>query len=254
MGTHLRMRMQELLLLLVLSLFSGSAQAELITYTGAFGNTASAQFLILGGGGAQLQIVLTNTSTAVFIDGGANQVLSSINFDLGDGTTITGGAVSLTGGSSVVSNDGGGWSAIETPDLNELFGYSTTGIGKNGAGVILGALAAVTSHNNGGNAASAFDGGTGLPGGGLNYALVSQNSDPFGNSSFILDSVTIVLDLSNIIADLSFLEDGPRVEFGSDYAFVPNDPETPVIPEPATIALTGLGMAGGTLFRSIKKD
>ncbi|MCL5270684.1 MAG: PEP-CTERM sorting domain-containing protein, partial [bacterium] len=113
--------------------------------------------------------------------------------------------------------------------------------GNAGTGVVVGALNAVTSHSNGGNAVTNFNGDVGGVGGGLDFGLVAAGSTPFGNSSFILDSIIIDLALDQSLLNLDFLNQGSYVEFGSDYLYVP-----PVIPEPATLSLValGLGIAG----------
>src|SRR5690606_36215691 len=162
-------------------------------------------------------VILTNTSTPPYggagVNGDANMVLDTVSFDLGD-VSITGGSVALNAGSSVVKRDGGAWTPVTTGyDLNNEFGFSNTGVGKSGPGVVVGALNALTAHSGGGAAVTRFGGGSGLPGG-LNYGLVAAGSSPFGGQNFILNSVVFTLNISADLLDLSFLQNGSYIEFG----------------------------------------
>lgn len=237
----------------LLLLLAISAQADLVTYTGANGLSATADYTLLNAG-STLQIVLTNTSTAPYGGGGANMVLSSLNFDLG-AVNLTGGAAALTAGSNVVQrNDPPGptpafWDVQATPDLDDQYGFSNTGVGNAGPGVVIGALSALTSHSNGGANVTTFNGDSGVPGG-LDFGLVAAGSGPFGNNRFILSSITLTLDLSAALGNLDFLNDGSYVEFGSDFSYVPGvrndddeDDDNPVVPEPGTLALMGIGLS-----------
>ena len=221
-----------------------TAQAIPVTYTGAGGLSAQADFVLSSP--SILEITLMNTSTAPYGGGEANMVLSSLNFNLG-GATITGGSVALGAGSNVVSKSGGSWAVEATPSLDAEWGYSNTGVGNSPAPVV-GAFQSVTAHTNGGGAVTAFDGTPGPLSGGLDFSLVASGSNAFGNSSFILDTLVLTLTLSEDLADLSFLANGSYVEFGSDFLYVPDRP--PVIPEPTTLALLGLGLSLAGLRRT----
>lgn len=235
-------------LALLLSLrFTASLPATPITvdYVGASGLNAQAVF-DLANNGNTLCITLTNDSVSPFgnVDGSANMVLSSINFDLG-ATLITGGTVMLNGGSNVVHRVSGNWDPVAAPDLQAEFGYSNTGIGNVGGASLPNALHAVTSHSNGGNAVTNFNGVVGGVGGGLDYALVAAGSSAFGNNEFILDSVVIKLDLDSPLANLDFLSKGSYVEFGSDHLYV--------VPEPGMLGLTSLSGLGLVFLRTRRR-
>lgn len=218
-----------------------TASAVLIDYLGEDGLSATAEYTISG---SSLSILLTNTSTSPWGDSGdgSDMVLSSLNIDLG-GVHILSGTASLPSGSSVVTNSGGSWVSVTTPDLNEQWGFSNTGVGNTPSPYPM-ALIATTAHTNGGAAVTPFDEELSGPmPGGLDYGLVAAGSPAFGGSEFILDSVQIELSLDAVLADYSFLSNGSYVEFGSDFRYVPDRTEKP-IPEPATLALLGLGAGG----------
>ena len=252
-------RVKRVLALAALTLACAApAHALLVTYTGSNGLSGSADFSLLNSGN-QLQIVLTNTSTSPFgnVNGSADMVLSSINFNLG-AIDITGGSVSLppTSG-AVVSTNGSTWTSNGASyDLNEEYGYANNGIGNSGGSLtpqLLLATNAVTSHSNGGNSVTNFNGDVGGVGNGLNWGLVPLGSSDIGNNrEFIQPTITILLNLSGALTDLGFLSQGSYIEFGSDYSYVPNNsviPNDPVIPEPATLALIGLGLGVSGMVR-----
>jgi hypothetical protein len=205
-----------------------------IDYISGTGLNAQATFDLTNSGNT-LCITLTNNSVSPFgnVNGSANMVISSINFDLGS-TMITGGMVSLNSGSNVVNSNGALWGPVATPDLNDEFGFSNTGIGNMGGASLANALNSITSHSNGGNAVTTFNGIVGGVGGGLDYGLVAAGSTAFGNNDFILDSVIIKLTLDNPVSNLDFLRKGSYVEFGSDHLYV--------VPEPATVGLPLMGL------------
>jgi len=210
--------------------------SETVIYSGTSGLSAAAEFSLLDS--TMLEVILSNTSTSPFGGGGANMVLSSINFDL-DGGQIIGGSVALADGSMIVHKSGSTW--VQTAgsiDLNDEYAYSNAGVGNSG-NPYPNALNSVTSHSNGGNGLTTFNGDSGLSGG-LDFGGIASGSSPFGSSDFVLNTVVITLILDTEYHDLSFLSNGSYVEFGSDYAYVPGKHT----PEPATLLLMGCGLVG----------
>ena len=242
-------------LLGTLGLPTASADPITINYLGTGANEglgATAIFTLVNP--TTLNMVLTNISTAPFggVNGSADMVLSSIGLNLG-ASSITGGLISLYGGSTVVRRSGSSWQPYSfSGNLNRKYGFSNTGVGNVGPGVVPGALNVITSHRAGGSAVTRFSGHTGLPGG-LNFGLVAPGSTAFGRKKFIRDGVDVTLHLDHPLRGLSFLRSGSYVEFGSDHAFVPG---SAAIPEPSTIFLLSAGVAGlaGYRWRRRKKS
>ncbi len=235
-------------LLGTLGLPTATADPITINYLGTGDNEglgATAIFTLVNP--TTLNMVLTNISTAPFggVNGSANMVLSSIGLNLG-ASSISGGFISLYGGSNVVRRSGSSWQPHSfSGNLNRKYGFSNTGVGNFGPGVIPGALNVITSHRAGGSAVTRFSGQTGLRGG-LNFGLVAPGSTGFGNKKYIQDGVDVTLYLDDPLGGLSFLNSGSYVEFGSDHAFLPG---SAAIPEPATIFLLSAGFAGVAGYR-----
>jgi len=208
------------------------------------GLSATADFTLINPN--TLQIVLTNTSTGYpsYFEGAglnSNILLTSIAFNLG-GISILGGSVIVPPGSSTVNFDDVGSQLTGGADISVEWGYGnagTTGFGSL-VNYVSAMQAGTTSFQSVDLAHPNLDGSdttlNGPQGG-----LISDTLYPsvgVGGLGAVLDSVTITLDLSDVIDDdLSFLDNGVIVEFGSDAAFVP-------VPEPATMLLFGSGLIG----------
>jgi hypothetical protein len=243
-----------------------------VNYIGQSGLQAHAEYDLVSA--TQLSIILTNNSVAPFggsgVNGDANMVLSSINFELG-GPSIVGGSVTLNGASSVVERSGTAWvtDGGYAGNLNKEYGYSNTGVGNKAASSshIVGLTTAqidtlldgaVTSHSNGGMHVTNFLGTVGGVDGGLDFGLVASGSTGFGNNNFVLSSVKILLNLSGAgLTDLSFLDKGSYVEFGSDYSYVGGLPEhkddVRTAPELASVA-TWLGLMAACSVIAMKRN
>lgn len=228
-----------------------SAASITLTFDDGSGLSAMARFLFDTAAPTELNIVLRNTSTslpAALNDGDANsnQLLTSIGFLLPGGVTITGGSAAITSGSTAVGFD-------PAEDLSKEWGFGSSGTGQlcgdpacpdpflqsltNWVSTMQPATAKFTAGKIGNsnvlNGPSFGLQAAGPSGGGL---------VPTGGLYAVRDSATFTLSLSAPITDLSFLNTGAVVEFGSDAAFLV--PTTTQVPEPAATALFGLGLLG----------
>jgi hypothetical protein len=204
-----------------------------LTFDGPDGLSATADFF-LNPDGYDLGITLTNTSTGI-PSGFSNSdaLLTSISFDLGS-NFITGG-IAFTG-DSVLSFDStppstgpGG-----TYNVSPEYGYGnsgTTGLLDNYVSAMQSGTTKFASGNLDGP--DVLDG----PQAGLSndvYEAFFGSSNPLGR---INNSITFWLGLDEGLSDLSFLQKGAIVEWGSDAAHTP-------VPEPATMLLLGSGLFG----------
>ncbi|MCE5327426.1 MAG: PEP-CTERM sorting domain-containing protein [Planctomycetaceae bacterium] len=176
-----------------------------------------------------LKISLRNTSTSVpgwF--GSADQILTSLSFDLG-GVAITGGTATIASGSQSVSFDG-----IPVQLTGGAVVSGEWGLGNSGSGsspLLTNVISAMRAHTETRFSNVNLDGPTNLDGpeGGIvtSPALVS-----LGGLGAVADCINFDLTLSGDLTGLGFLNDGQGLvaEFGSDAAFV-------TVPEPATMSL-----------------
>ena len=230
--------------LLLLSLFAGG-QAFGLTLSGSSGNlAASADFSIVGG---NLQVILTNTSafdvmipadilTALFFDLDGSPALTSISAVLGVGSSVLFG-VSDPGG--VV---GGEWAYGS--GLSGAPGGAGQGISSSGLGLFGGATFPGTNLQG----PAAVDG--------MQYGIVSAGDNPLtgnapvtGANAFIQNAV--VFTLGGLPGDFS-LDDISNVSFQYGTALTYPNIRPPLVPEPASVILLGLGL-GGLVFRKTRK-
>ncbi len=215
------------LIIAVLGFGSGMASATVVNIDGPDGLSVMAQFTLISL--VELEIILTNTSTGV-PDGFSNsdQLLTGISFDLG-GIDITGGDVKIGDDASDQSLNFDIGSLGNGADVSYEWGYGNAGSTLMLDNMVSANTAHMTRFSDVGpnlDGPDVLDG----PQGGL---IANPIIVDLGGLGAIQNSIVITLDLSGSgVSDLSFLENGVIAEFGSDAAF---------IPEPATVALLGLG-------------
>lgn len=189
-----------------------------------------------------LVITLQNTSTGVPKGtDAASQLLTAVSFDLGQMGAVAGDPQILSGSAKI----GPGGTSVNMSntlaagaDISGDWGY-----GNNGTGYVL--PNRVTAMRGGDSKGFLGDNLQG-PAGGI---ATRTPLVPMGGQSGYADSVVVTVTLDKALTDLSFLANGVRAEFGSDYRFASGGIVGPPIPEPATISVLVLGGLMGVVRR-----
>jgi len=214
---------------------AGQAHATTVQFSSSSGLAAQATFTLLNGG-TQLQIALQNTSTGVPDGfGSADRILTTIAFNLGGVNILGSGSSAAIGANSQSVNFSTGWYGPGA-DVSGEWGYG------NNSGVLPG-FAGMANHVSATESGTTrFDGAnlTGPPNlDGPQGGLISPaNASGLGGLGAVQDEVIFTLNLSSALSDLSFLNNGAVVEFGSDAAFL----YSTVIPLPGAAGMAGLGL------------
>jgi hypothetical protein len=229
----------------------GSAVASFgstVTFSDANGLSAEASFALLNGG-STLQIALRNTTSTVPAGFDASdRLLTGIAFDMGGINILATGSSVLTGASSYTVNfnpagPGGpqDFGANYNVSGEYGFGNGSDTATLTGFGGLTNHVSTNTSHTTPFGGPN-LDGPVGLngPSGGL---VSTAGLSGLGGQGAIHDEIIITLGLSGILADLSFLQNGTRIEFGSDRFFIDGTmTSTVVIPLPGPAGLAGAGL------------
>ncbi|MCE5278982.1 MAG: PEP-CTERM sorting domain-containing protein [Planctomycetaceae bacterium] len=176
-----------------------------------------------------LKISLRNTSTSVpgWFDS-ADQILTSLSFDLG-GLAITGGTATIAAGSQSVSFDCIPVQLTGGADVSGEWGFGNSGSGS--SPLLTNVISAMRAHTSTRFGPVNMDGPTNLDGpqGGIVTSPALVSLDGLGA---VADCINFDLTLSSDLLGLGFLNNGHSLvaEFGSDAAFV-------TVPEPATMSL-----------------
>lgn len=233
------------------ALFSSAATSfgSTVTFSDTNGLSAEASFALLDSGNT-IRIALRNTTSTVPAGfDSSDRLLTGIAFDLGGVDILATGSSVLTGASSYTVNfnpsgPGGSQNYGANYDVSGEYGFgngSATGT-LSGFSGLTNHVSTNTSHTTPFGGPN-LDGPSGLsgPAGGL---ISTAGLTGFGDGQgAIHDEIIITLGLSSALADLSFLENGARVEFGSDRFFLNGTPtSTTVIPLPGPAALAGAGL------------
>ncbi len=216
-GARLSWRTVVCLTIWLVSSYTAQGHATVIQFTDASGLGAEAEFTYVNS--TTLQVRLKNTSTGVPSDfSNSDQLLTSISWDFGGATSITGGSM-MTGPTSAsvnfsITNVGA------SADVSGEFGYGNGGATGLLPNFVSGNTAGVTPFG-GAN----LDGPVNLngPQAGL---VANPNVVSLGGLGAIQAEWLATVMLSEPIADLSFLANGVAVEFGSDAAFLTPEPES----------------------------
>lgn len=202
----------------------------IVSFAGVGGLAGEAEFTLVNS--TTLQVRIRNTSTGVPMGfSNSDQLLTSVAFDLPGAITITGGGAVIGPTSQSVNFDSGSYGPGF--DVGGEWGFGNTG------GTNFGTLVNLISGNSAHATAfggSDLDGPDGLDG--PQAGLYSASAPvALGGLGAIQDEIIATITLSSAISDLSFLNSGVIMEFGSDAAFL-----TGTVPAPGALAL--LAMAG----------
>lgn len=194
------------------------AQSRTLLFSDASGLSAAAEFTLVGGG-SMLEIRFENTSTGVPMGtDSASQILTGLSFDLGapgvdgDDPQILGGTVATGPASASI-----GFSLVNvgaSADVSGEWGYAN-GPTTNTLPNFISAHTAGATPFGGTN----LDGPAGLagPSGGVIGSMIFVD---LGGQAAIQSEVVATLTLDTPLADLDFLDNGARVEYGSDATFL----------------------------------
>ena len=216
--------MRTFFLLLIPTLAAAaSAQTRSVSFSESSGLAAEADFT-LKSGGTQLEIRLRNRTTAVPAGfSNSDQLLTGISFDLGapgnnasDPTIVSGSAKTGPSSHSVnfdVMNVGA------NRDVSGEWGFGNGGTTNLLPNIVSGNQAGTTPFGG-----LNLDGPTNLNG--PQAGLVATFHLSLAGLGAIEDEIFACLDLSEALSDLDFLDNGARIEYGSDAAFLDDCPES----------------------------